>query len=211
MLLDYDGVVLRSKKALQYQSIASNEFAFQVLKAARIDVSRSQCAKINRQHYKEYGHTVNMLRTMFDAKVTLSQYNAFVFDEPSLRRSLSNIDTTESMAEAHRMVSACLQSGIESCIFTNAHPNWVKHTARGIVRELPIIHPGDDIGALKPFEHAYRRVEEAYDEENFLFIDDSLANCEAAKKISKRWIGVHFDTDFDTSLRKHHDRPCEQN
>lgn len=198
LLLDYDGVILRCKHTQAYQTKKSVQFMYRLI--GQKGFTLSECERINKQNYPSYGHTVIMLNDMFGIPATLQQYNEFVFDERKLRQVKTSTRALEGMADAQKLIQSCRHQGIPATIFTNCHPQWIKTTAVGLARTLPIVHPCDDIGLLKPNVAAYARVEEAYPENIFLFFDDSLVNCSAATSFSPNWISVPFSEDFESSL-----------
>jgi FMN phosphatase YigB (HAD superfamily) len=199
ILLDYDGVILRSARATHYQFSQSVKFMYTKLNKT---MSLVDCARANARYYPVHGHTVHMMNRLYDADVTLAEYNEFVFGKIELKRNaLDDTRVLEDMAEFGKFVRVCKNLDVPVAIFTNAHPNWVSRTALGAVCNLPVIHPEDNLSLLKPAAEAYKRVNASFPGDSFVFIDDSADNCVAAETHGDGlWSSVVFDGHIDSTL-----------
>lgn len=191
LLLDFDGVILKSPKATRYQLDRSAKF---VRKTTQLPLD--VCKRLNAENYPKYGHTVAMLNRGFKRPVTLDDYNAFVFDPERIERLKPSVFDKEVYLEGvkfRRLFRFCETNGIDWRIFTNAHKDWV--TTFGDLLDLPITQSKilwpRDLSCLKPNEGSYADVERRFGpEERFVFVDDTRDNLPVGRD---RWIPVHWD------------------
>lgn len=204
VLLDFDGVVLQSQRAQHFQFSRSVQFMHRTLRKSNKSISLAECARANARMYPVHGHTVHVLNKEFGADVTLAQYNQFVFGREALVDAAPGMAMSPAdVAQCDMLVRCCKELDTELSIFTNSHPEWVRHTVRGRLRHVPVIHPDDDATLLKPSGAAYARVNSAFPDDMFVFVDDSKSNCDAAREHGgPRWIACHFETDIAQTLVK---------
>lgn len=184
LLLDYDGVILRSKRMTAFQFTQSVLF----MKKNLPKVSPSECAYVNKSNYKKYGHTVLLMNNLYQCDVTLEDYNNYVFDSLAMKNLKIAIeqDAVHHMRKFDYIVKECLANDVAVEIFTNAPETWVRHTAcHNFLSDIPVIHPEGDIARLKPAIEAYVDIEKDYPESTFLFVDDSETNLNPVKHMEK--------------------------
>ena len=184
LLLDYDGVILRSTAARKFQNERSAAFMHHVT-----GMSMESCVKLNSAYYRHYGHTTNLINAMFRQSVTLREYNDFVFDDAAMAKlelEPSVAPQLEKLQEFERQAS---QYGVAWSIFTNAPSKWV--TATG--GSGHIVSAEHDITMLKPAPEAYARIEKLFENVTvFVFIDDDEKNILAADRRGN-WKTILFD------------------
>lgn len=190
LLVDYDGVMLRSASANRFQAERSAAFVRKVT-----GLPYAVCERMNRQHYRRHGHTVHMLHNMFpDAAITLKEYNEEVFSARGLSGLRIEPDARVSATKAFELFAYCNKNGLPCNVFTNAPAVWVSHTSEGLIPEDAVISPDNDLNFLKPTPPAYDRVESMFQEEMFFFIDDNAVNLETPSQ-RPRWHCIHFTDD----------------
>lgn len=191
LLLDYDGVVLKSRSLSDYQLRKSAMF---VEKHTKLPFDK--CQKMNKKYYPRYGHTVTMLNCLFKKPVTLEQYNDYMFNKKDLHE-LSWLVFPHTKQHAQSFIdlfNVCDNCNIDWYIFTNAHVDWVMHFAR--ICELPIdekkvIWPST-LDLLKPKAQSYDNIEKRFPDETLIFIDDSDVNLVIPQQRSQ-WIPIKYN------------------
>jgi hypothetical protein len=200
LLLDFDGVLLRNKNIDKYQHVQSALFVRRVT-----GLSLEKCQKFNQKYFPIYGHTVSMLNNMLGANVTIQEYDDFVFDTKKMRQlnNLVTSDTKEHMLNFDYVIKYCKDYNVPYNVFSNANVKWIDHFCHVIgskINEEEVIWPNGDLTNLKPKEKAYDNIENKFDENRFLFVDDAHVNLDIPEK-RERWIPVHFNREEDTALR----------
>jgi phosphoglycolate phosphatase-like HAD superfamily hydrolase len=176
LLLDFDGVMLVNKQLTQYQLRRSARF---VQKHSNMPLT--QCIYINKEMYPLYGHTVMMINALYNKKVTLEEYDDFVFSKQQLRHLYKLVDKTSfhHMNNFNDVLKHCQEKDIDWYIFTNAHKNWIQYFTYLCDIEVPeqkIIWPSN-VELLKPKVAAYDRVELKFQKDTtYTFFDDSSVN-----------------------------------
>ena len=178
LLLDYDGVMLKNTNLSKYQLVRSAKF---VQKHTHLTIGT--CQHLNKKFYPTYGHTVTMLNKMFNKKVTIEEYDDYVFNKKSISRldPLVDGDTKKHMKSFENLFEVCDKTNIVWNIFTNAHINWVMHFSEVMgmdtISHNNVIWPESKLELLKPNPKAYDRVEALFPEAtSFIFVDDSPVN-----------------------------------
>lgn len=190
LLLDFDGVILKNKRLMQYQCDWSARYLH---KHTGMPV---QVAKdFNRHYYPRYGHTVTMMRNMLRKNVTLEDYNSYLYGDNIrwLRRFVDD-NTYEHGNSFNRVFEACEELNIEIIVFTNVHIRWVLYFS-GLM-DLPIKRSNvvwpSHTDLLKPSKNSYDLLEAVFpNDTKFVFFDDSFKNIENAKR--PRWTPILFD------------------
>ena len=184
LLLDYDGVILRSSAARKFQCDRSAAFMHHVT-----GMSLESCIKLNSAYYRHYGHTTNLINAMFRQRLTLREYNDFVFDDAAMAQLELEPSVQPQLAKLHEFERQAKAYDVAWSIFTNAPSKWV--TATGGFGH--IVSAEHDITMLKPAPEAYARVEKLFQDVTvFVFIDDDKENILAAKKRGN-WKTILFD------------------
>lgn len=185
LLLDYDGVVLRSAAARDFQTRRSEEFLSRV---TGLPISR---ARIVNARHKRCGHTVTLIRQLYpESTVTLEDYNKFVFDARAVRALQLEPRAKRELDRAAELVVAVSQIGVDCDVFTNAPSSWVRDTG---FWDIPIISAENDLDMLKPAAAAFDRVESIRPGDFYVFIDDNDSNFCVPLQRKDRWHCVRFD------------------
>ena len=176
LLLDFDGVVFRNKEALRAVEKKSSEFTLQYIPVP---------ANVS---YQTYGHTVNMVNSLKKdlPKVTLQDYNRYVFDRPLLESTRDMIGK-DDLLRAKMWKHLVEKHNGDTCIFSNAPEVWIRCVLSfldidEVFLEKKILCPCT-LNDLKPADMAYTRVLKDRKKASSLFIDDSVVNIEAARKL----------------------------
>lgn len=188
LLLDFDGVIVKNKKILQYQYQRSAKF---VQKHLHVPITTAD--DLNRKYYPKYGHTVIMLKDHFKIPVTLEEYNDFVFTKHHIQRLDALIDK-QTFEHGNDFAKHFISTDYHTSIFTNAHVNWVTTFAEIFdlpIQENNIIWP-QSLDLLKPSPKAYDNVSNLFSEaDRIVFVDDSQKNIEYPSSLSN-WNTYHF-------------------
>lgn len=176
LLLDFDGVVLKNQRLKQYQLDRSASF---VRKTTNIKLA--SCKDLNAKYYPRYGHTVTMLRKMFNKKVTLEEYNEYLYSPTKLRwlKRFIDKDTFEHGHGFNDVFRFCNDNHIGCYIFTNVHIDWVVYFSElmGLsIEQKNVIWPSH-LELLKPRPAIYDTIQEVFEPSSrFYFVDDSETN-----------------------------------
>lgn len=194
LLLDFDGVIIRNQKILQYQYQRSAKF---VQKHLHVPVTTADA--LNRKYYPKYGHTVTMLRQHFQKPISLEEYNEFVFPKNQIYRLDSLIDK-KTFEYGNDFAAHFTSTDYDTSIFTNAHINWVMVFADLLdlpITDKDVIWP-QSVELLKPFPAAYDKLsEQLKDATRIVFVDDSVKNTDYPNLLEK-WEPYHYKS-HDTS------------
>lgn len=192
LLLDFDGVVLKNRGLMRYQSDRSARYLHKHT-GMPLPVARD----FNKHYYPRYGHTVTMMRSMLKKNVTLDDYNSYLYGN-NIRWLDRFVDkaTYEHGNSFNRVLEFTRTNNIEVIVFTNVHVNWVKRFS-GLM-DLPIQDHGvfwaSDTRMLKPHPFSYQLLESVFpNDTRFVFFDDSKSNVSGAER--PRWIPVLFGED----------------
>ena len=200
LLLDFDGVILKNNKLTQYQFEKSCKFV-QRHTCLNIDT----CRTLNRKYYPVYGHSVTMLNTMFNKKISVEEYDEYVFNKRTLNKlvHLVDDDTLKHSSMFEYIFKHCEKNNIKWNIFSNAHINWIilfsQHMKLNDITEGKVVWPQSKLNLLKPNEEAYDNIEKMFPSSNlFTFIDDSYVNLDIVQKREKwRTYQMQNDTSFN--------------
>lgn len=195
LLLDFDGVIIKNKKILQYQYQRSAKF---VQKHLHVPITTAD--DINRKYYPKYGHTVIMLKDHFNIPVTLEEYNEFVFPKTQIYRLDSLVDK-QTFEHGNDFIKHFKSMDYHTSIFTNAHINWV--TTFADIFDLPIAEHNviwpQSLELLKPMPKAYDNVSHQFKEaDRIIFVDDSPKNI-AYPSTLHNWDTYHFKQEDDSN------------
>jgi len=193
LLLDFDGVLLKNRRLTEYQYKQSAAFV-----QKHTGIGFKACESLNAQCFPKYGHTVLMLNYMFRARVTLKDYNDYVFNKETLEtlRPLVDDPTRQHFNSFAPFLEKCERAKVDSAIFTNADYNWVNFfvdelSEDPIFKQMEIMYP-TKLSELKPKKHAYDKLEAVNPSaEEFWFVDDSLVNL-TEPALRPNWIPFNY-------------------
>jgi hypothetical protein len=188
LLLDFDGVILRDKNLISYQSKRSAKFVKQ-----HTQLPMRTAEYINKKYYPKHGHTVMMLNERFFKNITLDEYNDFVFNKSNIARLPIPKETIQYGKSFQRLFNQ-----FDTTIFTNAHLNWVTHFIDVFdLSPSQIIWP-QEISLLKPNEKPYNSIEKQMPNVPKAFVDDSKINLEYPSH-HLHWHTIHYTEDHNPS------------
>lgn len=194
LLLDFDGVVLSNPKLWEYQRRRSSMFV-----RKHTNMTHRSCEQLHTLCYNDYGHTVSMLNSIFRTRVTLEEYNDFVFNKKamgSLKRKMDQ-QTIDRFMGYTKTFEACEASGVDWAVFTNANQAWVQYFIDSFGwAQPPAIHFPTSLHELKPKPEAYDKIESFYsDGRELWFVDDQKINL-TVPTARQRWVTMHFTPDM---------------
>lgn len=191
VLVDFDGVIVRNRRASTYVKTRIESF---VSKATGIK-DPAQVSRLNEQLYTAHGHTLAGLRRHeFDA--SLADFNSHVYGNPKEYAGIG-LEEEELMA----WVSFYLplkERGYDVKLFSNSSTRWMTHFIKHDP-ELFDFHDhlesfqGSPIydRLLKPGRDVYDMVTQRYPRSTYVFIDDHIANFAYVNE-DPRWINMWY-------------------
>ena len=176
MLLDFDGVVFRSKPANKLLQTRCENFV-------RAHVHYPDCApKLNTMFYYEHGHTLIGLNNCLQTKRTVDNFNSFVYDDIdyySLCKELSENEFNKDLLDTCNAKYDCY-------LFSNARRDWITNICNLYgysLKNQKILDVSNYF--LKPEFEAYQLAEEFMGSEKYdtiTFVDDSELNIKNAPR-----------------------------
>jgi FMN phosphatase YigB (HAD superfamily) len=200
VLLDFDGVVLRSHPASSHISARCTHYAKQFIKVR----NPIKAAEINRHLYTNYGHTVLGLQKLGFQDANLFDFNRYVYDSFDYSGNFKSIRETHKTDSdsMFRFFDAMESKGIGIKIFSNAPPAWCS-TILG--RMCPGIEAIECIPStsryLKPQLQCYAEAERFVSDKGYdhcIFIDDSMLNLGQVVGDPK-WTNILFSREMQDS------------
>lgn len=186
LLLDYDGVILRSQKVSSCIQHRCENFVRHVT-----GVHSDRVAILNRRMYEAHGHTVLGLRALgFD--VSSKEFNSYIY------QNLSEIPVEINDINVSGLKQALCEFPDETYIFSNAPQSWIENTmsrneiTKKLLNQLKFVSPKSP-ELFKPELRAFLEVrsqlynDKAYPE--LFFVDDSLQIIANAIQV-KNWTGI---------------------
>lgn len=191
LLLDFDGVLFANDKMNKIIEHRSTIYLNHHTK-----IPYKVASKINSKFYKQFGHTVNLVKELVEdsSTVTMEDFNDFVYSRKTLR-SIKEELTLNDM-ELSRLwgytIQEYIDSGYSVKIFSNAPLVWIEEclfTLSNDMLSFDDITCFDNLSRLKPDIHSYL---ETYKNENrIIFVDDSIDNLKPIQG-DDVWIPVLF-------------------
>lgn len=166
LLLDIDGVLIRSKDIMRHMRSNCARYVHTKLPNCR------NPAKTSDLLYLKYGHTARGLTKGFH--VDTSDFNEKVFDRELISHLWEILGTRRHQLEA-REIHELHRRGWNVTLFTNAPIRWATPVARSIGEFVGIKCPGDNLNEafLKPEAGAYT---EFSGNGRYVFVDDTAKN-----------------------------------
>lgn len=208
VLLDFDGVIFKNQRAMKKVEEASAHFCRLHMK----NVSLEFANEFNRMYYQKYGHTVNMLRHLTGANVSLEEFNDFVYNHFINYEQMKNMITPEDIEHA-KMIEAFItrirKDGGVCEVFTNGSSTWVQRINELVGMNEDVVNRlafscCENLPELKPSPKAYKYVESRLKKieapSPYYFIDDSRRNlvyCEktntSCNTVGPTWIPILYE------------------
>ena len=190
LLLDFDGVVFRNKRA---HSIVGERIVEYVKTRAGIS-TYWEAKQLNKIAYEKYGHTLRGLSDMRpELELSVEDFNDFVYDRGVISSAASSmcydIDDRPP-TDARAFLEYCERIDVTPYIFTNAPKSWVAMGCEMYGVDFPeerVISPDGATTprgrqVLKPDLASFARagslaLGECGEHADILFVDDGAANC----------------------------------
>lgn len=190
IVADMDGVLLRHPKLFKMVSDRASGF---VKKCINPYMSDHKAKKINEVLYKNFGHTVIGLNTIYKTDITTKDFCEYVYDKDFLH-SMPQIDRDpcfyEAQYEVKNLVQKLQQKGISFYVFSNAPVKWCMTAMNMMNIDMDIqkiigcdsyIY-GEQM-LLKPQKEAYIKIaDHIYETDGFpyktqlIYMDDQMIN-----------------------------------
>ena len=190
IVADMDGVLLRHPKLFKMVSERATGF---VKKCINPYMSDQKAKKINEVLYKNFGHTVIGLNTVYKSDITTKDFCEYVYDKDFLQ-NMPQIERDncfyEAQYEVKNLVQKLQQKGISFYVFSNAPVKWCI-TAMNMMNidiDLQKVIGCDsyiygDQMVLKPQKEAYIKIaDHIYETDGFpyktqlIYMDDQMIN-----------------------------------
>ena len=176
LLLDFDGVVFKSKRA---SSIIQKRCELYV----QAQVMHPEYAKeLNSIFYHEHGHTLLGMNAYLENKKSVYDFNSFVYDNIDYYDLKHNLDEDDFDVE---MLDRC-KKNFDCYLFSNAPRSWVSNICKLYgysLKHQKVLDVSDYY--LKPDLDAYLLAEEIIGPDRYdsiVFIDDSEMNIARAPR-----------------------------
>ena len=187
VIFDFDGVICKNNKLNKEVNRRSIEF---VVKKTRL--SYNEAKYFNNANYKEFGHTVSMLKS-YGVHTNLKEYNDYVFND-AMWYNVNKIltDTDKKNIYSVKYFNTLIDD--KSILFSNAPFNWCNNIlsicnidTNDIFEDIYTCDTNEE--HLKPKPKLYDKIESKYKEFDLYFLDDNKHNLECAPS---RWQTVHI-------------------
>lgn len=195
LLLDFDGVVLRSPATSRL--ISSRCIKYVSMKTGVTDEVKAR--RLNEHLYTRYGHTVLGLQGVGFQNCSLEDFNAFVYDNIDYRHLIRHIDN-DSNFFGKDIDRLCASGFYDVFIFSNARQDWVYGICSALnypihKRCRGVLDVSDYF--LKPQPSAYQLAHDMIEPSvkagsNVVFVDDSMLNILPLRS-SMIWHPILFD------------------
>lgn len=188
IVLDYDGVIMRSNKASSIIANKCDAFVGHITRNKSVQHARS----LNQSLFKTHGHTALGLRTL-GYNVPIREFNKFVYgdlDYVALGLDESDFDL-EGLAEISREHKGRVH------IYSNAPDSWVTDTMSFTEAGKKLLD-GVQILSMHEYDHmkpepvAFEYAAKKLGTENVYFVDDMLLNIQIASMVGG-WHGVWYN------------------
>ena len=185
ILIDYDGVILRSHVAGNVIGHRCTNFVSKVMGIPEY----SKATLVNRYMYKTFGHTVSGLRA-FGHNVSLKEFNKYVYS----MLDYNDLGVREDDFDIKGMYKILDHFENRVHIFSSAPDDWILGTlsttriTKNMIDRIQILHNQND-EILKPNIQCFLDAQAQFDDSHFSFIDDNILNIQACSKLEK-WQGL---------------------
>lgn len=178
VIFDFDGVICKNKKL--YQEVNRRSIDFVVKKT---QFSFDEARHFNNNNYKEFGHTVNMLKS-YGIQTNLKEYNDYVFND-SMWNSMNKMLTDTDMINILSVKAFNTLVEDKSILFSNAPYNWCDNivsmcgfTTSDLFEGVYTCDTHEE--DLKPQTKLYDEIDSKYKDFDLYFLDDNKNNLESA-------------------------------
>lgn len=210
LLLDFDGVVVRSPRVDRYVSAACTR-----LLADKARVKYRDAKRLNDVMYPKYGHTSTVIERVYGVPCGVREFNDAVYGKYVDYGQVARLLREPDLARA-RQFEALIRAWTPDrvFVFSNAAEGWVARVME-LVGMQPLargnILTSDKLRALKPHAGAYAEAEfhvrlACPDAEHVLFWDDQPKNIRALEEhrehLSLSWTGLFSEDDFGPHFEK---------
>lgn len=211
LLLDFDGVVCKSKTAGAKVAKRAGIYTWKKLNAPQLTnkpsqskfndnenmVSVSDAENICFNAYKGFGHTIIGLKALGFKDISLREYNQFVYNTIDYDK-VRNEDLND-LTEVRKMIAECQDMNVQVYLFTNAPKIWYGNVLQehgDILNKVIDIRDvlgtsEDDEVYLKPYSTIYRSIRNNFPNHKLYFVDDNVINMQHTLGVHN-WINVLY-------------------
>lgn len=198
VLLDFDGVLLRSKKASNMVAKRCASFVGSKMNIASIDKSTN----VNRYLYTNFGHTLLGLKAL-GYECSLQEFNDYVYGDIDYNELCEDIIRHEAFDNLG--LQNLLDQSENVYIFSNAPHSWIYNIMKSccpntLMKNTKYI---DTHNCLKTSRYLYHEIctrLSRNDSDKLFFIDDSLKNLEIVLH-DDRFNCILFDEDMNVKTK----------
>lgn len=193
IVLDYDGVILRSNKASSMIANKCDAFVGHVTRNNSIECARS----LNQSLFKTYGHSVLGLRSL-GYNVSTHEFNGYVYsdiDYASMQLTYADFANFTGLSELIREYQGRVY------IYSNAPNEWVTETmnmtyiGRQLFQGVQLLSM-HEYEILKPDPNIYVHATNKLGARNVYFVDDMLLNVKNASMSG--WCGIWYNPQHES-------------
>lgn len=197
ILIDYDGVVLRSPKVSKVITKRCEDLVGKIANRHNIEEKRL----MNKHLYRSFGHTAIGLRAC-GFKISNIEFNNYIYNNINYHSINNLISENDFDLEGLKCVIDKYKNN--TYIFSNAPRSWIEgtmqktQTGKKLLEQVNII---DSIDELKPDYRAYIKASDNIGRKpnEICIIDDSLTNVYEAER--QGWKGVLVSDDKSQHTR----------
>jgi FMN phosphatase YigB (HAD superfamily) len=183
-LIDFDGVVLRNKKADTCVAKRAGIYTWKAVSNVPRSMSQIGIRQANDlcyNLYKGYGHTLLGLNAM-GVTSNLEDYNKMVYNTIDYKKLR---EENNDFTDLRRFLDYCKQENIDTYAFSNAPNTWLQNTLlddSDILACMPDVRTvlkvnANDATYLKPQPAVFSAINSGfYDYDKIVFIDDNISN-----------------------------------
>ena len=189
LLLDFDGVVFHNPYVYEYVGEKSIDYV-----KVRSRIPLNEAVHVSKVGYEKYGHT----SLIYGNKPNLTHsYNYHVFNKnkTDLIKLISKSVSRKNKQHVHDMLMMKQMCNYEYVLCTNTPKWYCEHVLRALETSYEEMFCCDvsftsDSGLLKPCKDYFDNVEKHLQQDEYIFIDDSILNIQGIQT-RPNWNGHH--------------------
>lgn len=192
LFLDFDGVVLKNHPAHKHIAQRCSSFVNKYVPF----YNPLKAVDLNKCLYTTYGHTLVGLRNI-NINVSAQEFNTAVYDYFPYTKYFKDIKTThaQDITNTKKLLLQCQEMNTPVYIFSNSPDEWCTTIIEFMGLSLPPSVSLICADHLKPETECYSKIEDAFNNHNFVFVDDSFINFKNIMH-NTRWTKVYMSPEY---------------
>jgi FMN phosphatase YigB (HAD superfamily) len=189
LLLDFDGVILKSPNSNKIIANKANRFVKNF-----VNTSNKNASIINKYLYKTFGHTAIGLQKL-GYKTSIDEYNKFVYNDINYKLLFKNLkkDYNQDINDITNTIYYCNNNNIRMAIFSNSPSIWYSTALQYMDIDPTLFDHIYMNNTIKPDPKLFKSIEEKYrNYDKFYFVDDQFVNF-SNTLLNNKWTNIMFD------------------